>query len=143
MAAGFSLKKNNFNDFKKYLSNYKISNSIKSNYYISKISTSAINLEFIKDINKLSPFGNDNANPVFLIENLKIYKPKIINKNHIFCLLKDDNKKFFDAIAFNVMNTKIEDYLLNYKNKIKVLCKFNLSGLKNNKINIHIVDIII
>ena len=143
MAAGFSLKKNNFNEFKKYLSNYKISNSIKPNYYISKISTSAINLEFIKDINKLSPFGNANANPVFLIENLKIHKPKMINKNHIFCLLKDDNKKFFDAIAFNVMNTKIEDYLLNYKNKIKVLCKFNLSGQKNNKINIHIVDIII
>ena len=76
MAAGFSLKKNNFNEFKKYLSNYKISNSIKPNYYISKISTSAINLEFIKDINKLSPFGNANENPVFLIENLKIYKPK-------------------------------------------------------------------
>ena len=76
MAAGFSLKKNNFNEFKKYLSNYKISNSIKPNYYISKISSSAINLEFIKDINKLSPFGNANANPVFLIENLKIYKPK-------------------------------------------------------------------
>ena len=27
--------------------------------------------------------------------------------------------------------------------KIKVLCKFNLSDQKNNKINIHIVDIII
>ena len=27
MAAGFSLKKNNFNKFKKYLSNYKISNN--------------------------------------------------------------------------------------------------------------------
>ncbi len=143
MAAGFSLKKNNFNEFKKYLSNYKVSNLIKPSYYISKISSSAINLEFIKDINRLSPFGNANVNPVFLIENLKIYKPKTINKNHIFCLLKDDNKKFFDAIAFNVINTKIEDYLLNYKNKIKVLCKFNLSGQKNNKINIHIVDIII
>ena len=80
MAAGFSLKKNNFNEFKEYLSNYKISNSLKSNYYISKISTSAINLEFIKDINKLSPFGNANANPVFLIENLKIYKPKTIKR---------------------------------------------------------------
>ena len=143
MAAGFSLKKNNFDEFKKYLRNYKISNSIKPNYYISKISSSAINLEFIKDINRLSPFGNANENPVFLLENLKIYKPRKINKSHIFCLLKNDNKKFFDAIAFNVMNTKIEDYLLNYKNKIKILCNFNLSGLKNNKINIHIVDIII
>ena len=94
-------------------------------------------------MNRLSPFGNANENPVFLLENLKIHKPRKINENHIFCLLKGDNKKFFDAIAFNVMNTKIEDYLLNYKNKIKVLCKFNLSGNKNNKTNIHIVDIII
>ena len=143
MAAGFLLKKNNFDDFKNYLNNYKISNQSDTKYYVSKISSSAINLEFVRDINKLAPFGNLNENPVFLVENLKICKPKTINKSHIFCLLKAKNKKFFDAIAFNVINTKIEDYLLNYKNEIKVLCKFYLSSHKKNKINIHIVDIII
>ena len=143
MAAGFSLKKNDFNDFKKFLSDIKISNLGITKKYVSKISSSAINSEFVNDIYKLAPFGNSNENPIFLIENLRIYKPKIINKNHIFCLLKDNKNKIYDAIAFNVINTKIENYLLNFKNEINILCKFNLTSIKKNKINIQIVDIII
>ena len=143
MAAGFSLKKNDFNDFKKFLSDIKISNLGITKRYISKISSSAINSEFVNDIYKLAPFGNSNENPIFLMENLRIYKPKIINKNHIFCLLKDNTNKIYDAIAFNVINTKIENYLLNFKNEINILCKFNLTSIKKNKINIQIVDIII
>ena len=142
MAAGFTLTKNNFNDFKKYLSDIKISNLGITKKYVSKISSSAINSEFVKDIYKLAPFGNSNNNPIFFMENFRIYKPKIINKNHIFCLLKDNTNKIYDAIAFNVINTKIENYLLNFKNDINILCKFNLSSLKKNKINIQIVDII-
>ena len=99
-------------------------------------------MNFVKDIKKLEPFGNGNDNPSFLVENLKIHKPRIINKSHIFCLLKDKKNKFFDSITFNSVNTTIGDYIFNYKNYINVICKFNLSGSKNNKINIQIVDIL-
>ena len=142
MAAGFSLKKNKFDDFKDYLIKFKTSNLKIKKEYFCKISSSAININFIKDIKKLEPFGNGNDNPSFLVENLKIHKPRIINKSHIFCLLKDKKNKFFDSITFNSVNTTIGDYIFNYKNYINVICKFNLSGSKNNKINIQIVDIL-
>ena len=98
---------------------------------------------FVKDLENLAPFGNDNKRPIFLIENLVVKKPKIINDLHIHCLLKDKRNKFFNTIIFNANNTKLGNYILNYKKKINVLCEFKLYGTNNNKISIHIVDIII
>ena len=143
MAAGFSLKKDNFSYFKEYLEKYDLPNYKDTKRYISKISSSSINTKFIKDINKLAPFGNANKKPIFLVEKLKIYKPKIINRTHIYCLLKDNRNKFFESFSFNSVNTKVGDYLLSYKNDINLLCEFNLNTINNNKINIHIVDIIV
>ena len=143
MAAGLSIKKNNFNSFKKYLEEQITSDSDNVKTYNSKISSSSINKEFVKDLYKLAPFGNANKKPVFFIEKFKIFKPKIINNSHIHCLLKDSKNKFFESFAFNSLNTKIGDYLLNYKNEINIMCEFNLYGLKKDKINIHIVDIIV
>ena len=143
LAAGFSLQKEKFDLFKKFLNKYKIKNLINKKTYISKMSSLAINTDFVKDINKLAPFGNANRKPVFLLEKFKIYKPKIINETHIFCLLKDNKNKFFESFAFNSINTEIGKILLNYKKEINLLCEFNLNSLNKNKINIHIVDIIV
>ena len=143
MAAGFSMNKKNFNLFIKFLKDYPINKQINSKKYISKISSSAININFVKDLENLAPFGNDNRRPIFLIENLIIKKPKIINDLHIHCLLKDKKNKFFNSIIFNANKTKLGDCILNYKKEIKVLCEFKLYGTNNNKISTHIVDIII
>ena len=143
MAAGFSLQKEKFDLFKKFLNKYKIKYLIIKKKFISLLFSLAINTDFIKDINKLAPFGNANRKPVFLLEKFKIYKPKIINETHIFCLLKDNKNKFFESFAFNSINTEIGKILLNYKKEINLLCEFNLNSLNRNKINIHIVDIIV
>ena len=142
MAAGFSLYKKNFNKFKKYLSEYKFSKEDNKKKYVSKISTSAINFKFLKDLEKLAPFGNNNKRPIFFIENLEIINPKIINNLHIRCLLKDKKNKMFDSIIFNSVNTKLGNYILNYKKEINILCEFNLYGANNNKISTHIIDIV-
>ena len=142
-AGGFSLKKDNFHKFKDYLNSLKISSIENKKKYISKISSTALNINFINNINKLEPFGNGNQKPLFLIENLKVFKPKIINKLHISCLLKDNKNKFYDSIAFNVLNSKIGEYLLNYKKEIGVLAELNISYKNNNMVNINIIDIIV
>ena len=142
-AGGFSLKKENFHKFKDYLNSLKISPIENKKKFISIISSTALNINFINDINKLEPFGNGNQKPLFLIENLKVFKPKIINKLHISCLLKDNKNKFYDSIAFNVLNSKIGEYLLNYKKEIGVLAELNISYKNNNMVNINIIDIII
>ena len=142
MAAGFSLYKKDFNKFKNYLLEYKFAKGDNKKKYISKISTSAINLKFLKDLEKLAPFGNNNKRPIFFIENLKIINPKIENNLHIRCLLKDKKNKMFDSILFNSVNTNLGNYILNYKKEINILCEFNLYGANNNKISTHIIDIV-
>ena len=142
MAGGFNLKKENFRDFENYLNSLKILPVEIKKEYISKISSTALNVDFINSIKKLEPFDN-NEKPIFLIESLKIFKPKIINKLHISCLLKDKKNKFYESIAFNVLNSKVGEYLMNYKKEISVLAELNISYKKNNAININIIDIII
>ena len=142
MAAGFSLYKKNFNKFKSFLFGYKLTIGDSKKKYVSKISTSAVNIKFLKDLEKLAPFGNNNKRPIFLMENLKIINPKLINNLHIHCLLKDKKNKIFNSILFNSVNTNLGNYLLNYKKEINILCEFNLYGANNNKISTHIIDII-
>ena len=142
MAAGFSLYKKDLNKFKNYLSEYNFFKIDNKKRYVSKISTAAINFKFLKDLEKLAPFGNNNKRPIFFIENLKIINPKIINNLHIRCLLKDKKNKMFDSILFNSVNTKLGNYILNYKKEINILCEFNLYGANNNKISTHIIDIV-
>ena len=102
MAAGFILKKNEYDNFEKFINKQKFELPYKSQKeYISKISSSAINLDFINDLNNLKPFGNANSHPKFLVERLRIFKPKLINNSHIQCLLKDNKNKFYDSFAFN------------------------------------------
>ena len=143
MAAGFSMNKKNFKKFIKFLSEFKFSNQIIKRKYISKISTTSINVEFIKNLEKLSPFGNSNKRPIFLVENLKIIKPKKIRETHISCLLKDRRNKLFNSIVFNATSTELGKYILNYKKQINALCEFKLYGSNNNKIRTNIIDIIV
>ena len=142
MAAGFSLYKKNFNKFKNFLFEYNFTKTSINKKYVSKISTSAINLKFLEDLDKLAPFGNHNKRPIFFVENLKIINSRIIDNLHIHCLLKDKKNKIFDSILFNSVNTNLGNCLLNYKKEINILCKFNLYGANNNKISTHIIDIV-
>ena len=143
MAAGFSLNNKNFDKFKNFLSEFKFNNQDIKKQYVSKISSSAINIKFLKNLEKLAPYGNSNKRPIFFIENLKIYNPKIINNSHINCLLRDKNNKTFNAILFYSVNTNLGNYILNYKKKISIFCEFKLYGVNNNKINTRILDIVI
>ena len=143
MAAGFSLNSKNFDEFKNFLSKFKFSNQDIKKQYVSKISTSAINRDFLTNLEKLAPYGNSNKRPIFFIENLTIYKPKIINNSHINCLLKDKKNKTLNAILFYSVNTDLGNYILNYKKEISIFCEFKLYGVNNNKINTHIHDIVI
>ena len=142
MAAGFSLHKKDYDKFKNFLFECKLTEENNKKEFVSKISTSAINLKFLKDLEKLAPFGNNNKRPIFFLENLRIINPRIINNLHIHCLLKDKKNKIFDSILFNSVNTNLGNYILNYKNEINILCEFNLYGAYNNKISTHIIDIV-
>ena len=145
MAAGFSLKKNNLkllDDFiqKDYLAN---NQNFKLLFkYDSEISASALNKDFYDEIEKLGPFGNDNALPIFLIKNVKILKPKLVGENHISSIIKLSTGHSIKSICFNCANTKISEYLLSYKKKINIIAHISENSFNNKKsIQLNIKDL--
>jgi len=147
MAAGFTLKKNNINlldDFiqKDYLK--KNSNLNNTSKYDGELSLSAINLKFMKELNKLKPFGNFNLLPSFLIKNVKIIKTDIINNKHILSIIKPDVGSSIKTICFNCTNNEIGNYLLNYKKKINIIAQIHENEWNNKKtIQLNIKDLIL
>ena len=141
MAAGFSLDKNNLKSFRKFIDNSykKMCKNLNSNFlYESKISTSVFNSNFNVEINKLYPFGQGNAEPVFLFENLKIIKSKVLNNKHISNIFVSKSGFSIKSIAFNSINEAIGNYLLNYKKEINVI-GYLKDNFWNNKKTLQLV----
>ena len=147
MAAGFTIKKKNINilddfiqkDFLKKNSNIKNTNN-----FDAEITTSAINLDFMKELNKLGPFGNFNRSPLFLIRNVKIIKSNIISKKHVSAIIRPHIGSSIKTICFNCSSNEIGKYLLNYNKKINIIGQMHENIWNNKKtIQLNIKDIIL
>ena len=147
LAAGFSFKKKNIyllrnfieKDFSK--KNINSDNSIK---YDSEISASAINSQFLNEISKLGPFGNENLKPIFFIKNVKIIKSEIIKEKHISVLIKPNIGPSIKSICFNSVNSKLGEYLLSYKKEINLIAQIHQNFWNNKKtIQLNIKDLIL
>ena len=108
MAAGFKLKKSNYSDFKKILT------ECAKNHFAQNPNTNKLELEtelFAEDlsiessekIESFAPFGIGNSKPVFLLQNAEIFNLRSIGKNaeHLKFSIKSHNK-IFSAIAFRM-----------------------------------------
>ena len=91
-------------------------------YYDFKKILPKNNSAIFTDLKKLEPFGNENLEPLFLFENVKSIKAKILNCRHINCILKSDQNRSIQSIAFDAVDTPIGNYLINFKKR------FNLIG---------------
>ena len=135
MAAGFTLKKDNFKVFNEYISNHYLKTMHTINHtfnYDSEISSIAFNKDFFDDIKKIQPFGTGNPVPTFFIKDLKIIKTTVLNKKHISLILKSKIGFSINSISFNSVNSKIGLHLLNYKKNLNVLGQIN-ENIWNNK----------
>ena len=135
MAAGFTLNKDNIKVFEDYiLEDFSKSNAVNNNIfsYEAEISSLAFNQDFYDNIKKLEPFGTGNSVPTFMLRDLSIIKPIVINNNHISSILKSKTGFSIKSISFNSINTKIGEHLMNYKNSIKVIGQIN-ENIWNNK----------
>ena len=147
MAAGFTLKKNNLNSFRKFINEDFLKYSSKTEFeftYDSEVSFSALNKEFSEDLKKLQPFGNGNPLPIFFLKKLTAIKPKILDNRHITCLLRSRTGKSINSICFNSVKTKVGEYLLNYKKDFNVVGQINENIWDNKKtLQLIIKDIIL
>ena len=135
MAAGFTLNKANLKDFENYiLEDFLKSNTVNNNIfsYESEVSPLAFNQDFYDDIKKLEPFGTGNSVPTFMLRDLKIIKPIVLNNKHISAILKSKTGFSIKSISFNSINTKIGEHLMSYINNINVIGQIN-ENIWNNK----------
>ena len=147
MAAGFTLKKDNLKIFEDFILKNFLVMGVSTNYtlnYDAEISSLAFNKNFFDDIKKIEPFGTGNPVPTFFIKDLKIIKTTILNNKHISSILKSKIGFSINSISFNSVNSKIGEYLLNYKKDLNVLGQIN-ENFWNNKKTLQLVvrDLII
>ena len=147
MAAGFTLSKDNLYKFENYISrDFSKSNSSNdhASLYESEVSSLAFNQIFYDKIKKLEPFGTGNEVPTFLLRDLKIIKPIILNNKHISLILKSKTGFSIKSISFNSVNNKVGEYLMNYKKNLNVLGQINENIWNNKKtLQLTIIDVIL
>ena len=137
MAAGFMLIKANLKEFKNFiLGDFLKSNTVNNNIfsYESEVSPLAFNQDFYDDIKKLEPFGIGNSVPTFMLRDLRIIKPIVLNNKHISSILRSKTGFSIKSISFNSINTKIGEHLMNYKDSLNVIGQINENIWNNKKI---------
>ena len=147
MAAGFTMNKSNLQRLEDFIledfSNMGISRD-HTFTYDAEVSSLAFNIDFYTDIEKLKPFGTGNPEPTFLLKDLRVIKPTILSKKHISLILKSKTNFSIKSISFNSVNSKVGEYLLNYKKDINVLGQINENIWNNKKtLQLAIRDIIL
>lgn len=83
-----------------------------------------LNIELLKDINTLRPYGQSNKEPIFMYKGLKVKSIRTIKEDkHLKLTLRDD-KYQIEALAFSQGNRRDE---LRLGDKIDVLCNVDIN----------------
>ncbi len=140
MAVGLSLKKENLTSFKNDINEYVKSLNLGETEQVIEIDMEVmlkdLNLETVKELNKLEPFGEANRLPNFIIKNLKIDSIRALTEGkHLKLTLKDEKSKI-DAIGFN-LGELTNEYKLNDKVDIVGNLEINsYNGIESIQINL-------
>lgn len=140
MAIGLSLKKQNFDSFKKELNKYLKSMDISEIKQIIMIDVIAnlkdISIQTVQELELLEPFGEVNKMPIFCFKNLKIDSIRALTEGkHLKMNLRDDNM-VISAIGFN-MGEKVLEYRLG--DRIDAIGSLEINeynGMKSIQINL-------
>jgi single-stranded-DNA-specific exonuclease len=121
-------------------------------YYDLELDIMQINLDLIKQLQKLEPFGVGNNRPKFLIKDAVKIRSQIIGQkqDHISAIFSGKSvigyNNSFNAIAFKSVGSKLGDLLLGTKNNqaLNLIATLNInSWMGIDKVQIQIEDVII
>lgn len=134
MAVGLSLSKDKFNDFKKAFQTYVDSTNIEEIVPIINIdkliTEKELNLDAVKDLEKLEPFGEANKCPLIAYKNLKIDSIRVLTEGkHMKLTLKTEKNNIITAMGFN-MGYRAEDYLIG--DKVDIVGTLELNSFNGN-----------
>ena len=135
MAVGLSLSKEKFEDFKKVFQEYADSkdiNEIVPIINIDKLITEKeLNLEAVRDLEKLEPFGEANKCPLIAYKNLRIDSIRVLTEGkHMKLTLKTEKNNIITAMGFN-MGYRAEEYLIG--DKVDIVGTLEINAFNGNE----------
>lgn len=135
-ALGISYHETNSHKIKNAIENSLNNIEIKEKeYLVYKINSEEINIDDIKALRYLEPFGNKFNYPLFLIEDALILQIKSIKKGLYYNLSFSFQNKIFQAIIFE------SDFLGKINDSIDLIVKIGINHYNGNeKINIIVED---
>lgn len=112
IAGGFLISQNKIADFVEFLKAYDLPEIQPKEFSVDcRVLGDNLDFEFVEKLNTLEPFGECNARPRFVIENVFLESIRIIKEQHISLSLKNLPK--IRAISFKSVGTSIEDIIAN------------------------------
>ena len=134
MAVGVTVKKENFDKFKQELEEYSKNHDVDKIVPVvnvdSELSLKNVDIDSVKSLKLLEPFGEANKMPLFLFKNLKINSIRALSDGkHLRLTLKDDNY-MINAIGFN-MGELSEKYLLD--DRVDVVGNLDINSFNGNE----------
>jgi single-stranded-DNA-specific exonuclease len=135
MAVGLSLKKGNLekfiesiNEYAKTLNTSEIVPVIKVD---KEINIKDLNIDNVKSLNILEPFGEANKTPVFIYKNLRIDSIRALSEGKHLKLTLKDGGHIINAIGFNLGHLT-NDYLIG--DKVDVLGTIEINSFNGNEL---------
>ena len=140
MAIGLTIKKENFENFKKAMLEYskdKLPDDlIPTIRYDADINSNIISKQTIEELKKLEPYGEANPMPIFNYKNVRVDSVRTLSNDKHLKLNIKDNHKIFGGIAFNLGNMKDS---IRMGDKLDVLCRLEINqynGIESIQLNI-------
>lgn len=141
MAVGVSLKKDQFNNFKnafeEYVKNAEIENIVPIINIDKLLQDKDLKVEYVKELEKLEPFGEANKCPIIAYKNLKIDSIRVLTEGkHMKLTLKNENNTIITAMGFN-MGYRAEEFLIGDKVDIVGTLEINnFNGIESIQFNL-------
>ncbi len=140
MAVGLTLKKEHFEEFKarfeEVAKKANIKEMIPTLYIDEEVKLKDINMDLVKSLSILEPFGEANKVPLFLIRNLKIDSIRALSEGRHLKLSLRDESMVINAIGFDI-GSLAEEYKIGDKLDVVGTLEINsFNGFSSVQINI-------
>lgn len=134
MAIGVTIKKEKFNEFKRKIEDFSKSCNVDKIVPIisidSELELKNIDIDSVKSLAMLEPYGEANKMPLFVFKNLKINSIRALSDGkHLKLTLKDENY-MINAIGFN-MGELSQKYLLD--DKVDIVGSLDINSYNGNE----------
>lgn len=139
MAIGVNISKEKLDEFRKQFEEIAEEQKIEEIIPIINIdeiiNLNEIDIEMVKSLSVLEPFGEKNKMPLFACKNLKIDSIRALSEGKHLKLTLRDNNNIVNAIGFN-MGHLSEEYLIGDKVDVVGVLEVNsFNGMDNIQIN--------